>query len=347
MIRYLRLFQEHSDYEAFRVSEEFVKPNVSECINGDDVHYNPFKWETECFAIESLEDSNSIYLKSPSNSASTVSASTDNGKTWTQYTTNSNENGVLLGTINSNEKIYVKADGLNQQHRFITTNSFNAVGNIMSLINSENFADEKSLPQSFQFCGLFKGQKIVNAENLILPALTLTVSCYDEMFSGCNSLISTPKLPATTLAMQCYDDMFSNCTSLTTAPELPATTLAVSCYQYMFSNCTSLTTAPELPSTTLNSACYKHMFSKCTSLTTAPVLSASILTYNCYQYMFSGCTSLSSITCLATDISASNCTQYWVSGVASSGTFTKAASMNSWTTGVNGIPSGWQTVDAA
>ena len=57
--------------------------------------------------------------------------------------------------------------------------------------------------------------------------------------------------------------------------------------------------------------------------------------------MFYNCANLNYINCLATDISASNCTYNWVSGVASTGTFIKYPDMNSWTTGVNGIPTGW------
>ena len=102
-----------------------------------------------------------------------------------------------------------------------------------------------------------------------------------------------------------------------------------------------------LPATTLADYCYCGMFNGCTSLTTAPELPATTLAESCYQQMFSNCTSLTSIKCLATNISASNCTSYWVSGVAESGTFTKAASITSWTTGSNGIPSGWSVVDAS
>ena len=87
------------------------------------------------------------------------------------------------------------------------------------------------------------------------------------------------------------------------------------------------------------------MFSGCTSLTTAPELPATTLATECYRNMFYGCTSLTSIKCLATNISASNCTTNWVYGVSASGTFTKAASMSSWTTGTSGIPSGWDVVD--
>jgi hypothetical protein len=83
------------------------------------------------------------------------------------------------------------------------------------------------------------------------------------------------------------------------------------------------------------------MFIGCTSLTTAPSLPATTLAEHCYRNMFNGCTSLSSITCLATDISATSCTENWTYNVSASGTFTKAANMTSWNTGVDGIPSGW------
>lgn len=49
---------------------------------------------------------------------------------------------------------------------------------------------------------------------------------------------------------------------------------------------------------------------------------------------------------LATDISAEKCLFLWVEGVASTGTFTKAASMNSLPTGTSGIPNGWTVVDS-
>ena len=176
-----------------------------------------------------------------------------------------------------------------------------------------------------------------------LPATTLASSCYLEMFKGCTALTTAPALPATTLSANCYQSMFSGCTSLTTAPELPATTLtyASSCYSSMFSGCTSLNTVPELPATTLALSCYSSMFSGCTSLTVAPELPAATLAGYCYKEMFSGCISLNSVKCLATNISASYCTDNWLYGVSSSGTFTKASSMTSWTTGASGIPDNW------
>ena len=97
--------------------------------------------------------------------------------------------------------------------------------------------------------------------------------------------------------------------------------------------------------TTLPEYCYYSIFQMCTSLTTAPTLPATTLADYCYEGMFYRCRNLNSIKCLATNISARNCTTNWVSGVAGRGTFVKAANMTGWTTGVNGIPSGWTVED--
>lgn len=179
-----------------------------------------------------------------------------------------------------------------------------------------------------------------------LPAKTAAEYCYYYMFEGCTALATAPVLSATTMASHCYYAMFKGCTSLTTAPDLPATTLASYCYANMFLNCTGLTTAPTiLPATTLVANCYRSMFDGCSELTTAPILPAATLQYYCYAWMFDGCKKLNNVTCLATNISADDCTYRWLNGVAATGTFTKAASMTGWTTGVSGIPSGWTVND--
>jgi len=100
-----------------------------------------------------------------------------------------------------------------------------------------------------------------------------------------------------------------------------------------------------LPATELKNSCYSSMFAGCTALIGAPVLPATTLATYCYYTMFSGCNSLVSVTCLATDISATGCSTAWLynagTNVLTTKTFTKASGMNSWTTGANGIPSGW------
>ena len=168
-----------------------------------------------------------------------------------------------------------------------------AYGNIMSLVDEENFATAITLTTSNAFSSLFKDNgKLTDASDLLLPAETLAMSCYSSMFNSCTSLTAAPALPATTLAMSCYLSMFRNCTSLTAAPQLPASTLASSCYNSMFYGCTSLTAAPELPATTLVPSCYLKMFYSCTNLNTAPALPATTLAQNCYEEMFYSCQAL-------------------------------------------------------
>ena len=202
-----------------------------------------------------------------------------------------------------------------------SNSDYDVGGNINSLVKVNFENDTNCYSFYISRTGFFKNKtKLKSAGDLILPATALISNCYVSMFQDCSSLTTAPALPATTLANGCYAGMFSGCTSLTTAPELPATTLTSYCYQTMFYGCSSLTTAPELPATTL--------------------------TNNCYQIMFEGCTNLNYIKCLATNISASSCTTNWVDSVAATGTFVKNSSMSSWTTGVNGIPTGWIVKDA-
>ena len=244
---------------------------------------------------------------------------------WYDITSNTGASAPSI-SVSAGDVLQFKGDnatyayGTSYYNRFVGTAKFEVEGNIMSLIDSQNFATATTLETSYTFCRLFYDcSGLTSAENLVLPATTLVSQCYSYMFQGCTSLTTAPELPATTLVSQCYSYMFNGCTSLTTASELPATTLANYCYTYMFQGCTSLTTAPALPATTLADSCYYGMFS--------------------------GCTNLNYIKCLATDISASNCTTNWTMGVSSTGTFVKNPNMSSWTTGANGIPTNWTVVE--
>ena len=260
-----------------------------------------------------------------------------------------------------------------------STATFDICGNIMSLIDSQNFATidrtwAAANHKSAFYC-MFRGTQVVDASNLVLqpsgatqdlmadfiyqeffnrcsylvaaptlPATMLRTNCYTNMFQNCSGMTTAPAVSATTLAASCCTHMFDGCSSLTAAPALPATTLSNTCYSYMFQNCTSLTTAPALPATTLKTSCYAYMFLGCTGLTVAPVLPATTLANNCYQGMFNGCRSLNTITCLG-DISGTAYTRSWTTNVAATGTFYKDANATGWTTGVNGIPSGWTVQD--
>lgn len=40
MAKYLRKFGSHSDYESFKQTEDFIRPNVSHCVTENENHYN-------------------------------------------------------------------------------------------------------------------------------------------------------------------------------------------------------------------------------------------------------------------------------------------------------------------
>ena len=102
------------------------------------------------------------------------------------------------------------------------------------------------------------------------------------MFITVSTIIHAPKiLPALTLTYGCYEDMFSECSSLVTPPELPATTLYKMCYSYMFLQCSSLTKAPELKATVLADYCYENMFYGCEALTAITCLATDISAEEC------------------------------------------------------------------
>ena len=255
-----------------------------------------------------------------------------------------------------------------------STASFDAQGNAMSLLFGDNYQGQTSLSgKNYAFADLMVDTNVVNAENMILLAETLSNACYLRLFTRCSSLTKAPTLSSMTLAASCYSYMFSGCTSLTVAPELPATTVQNYVYSNMFRGCTSLTTASELQAPASAQGCYRYMYYGCTNLTTAPsAISASTMGISACTCMFQGCSKLTTppdllvdtlatasfyrmfygcsrlnyIKFLATDISATNGLYQWVSGVSATGLFVKAASMTSIpVNSVNGIPNGWTVQD--
>ena len=250
-----------------------------------------------------------------------------------QYSLNCADKQYMVGNtdipVQAGDKVLFFGNGTNTTHygnddsegatRILCNNESKVYGNIMSLVDENNFVSATTLPEEYYiFANLFyENTGLTDASLLLLPATTLKEGCYKGMFSHCTQLTVAPALPATNLAPHCYQDMFNNCTHLVTVPDtLRATTLAESCYQGMFSNCGELATAPVLPALTL--------------------------VENCYAGMFMDCPLLSSLTCLATDVSASGCTSNWLKRageMAQEWTFT-ADPNTAWAEpSVSGIPS--------
>jgi len=211
-------------------------------------------YSQEYFTIKSLEDNNTItFTKYNENSSYiTTDKSIQYSKdlnTWTYISFVTDNSSQIV--LNNGEKLYLKGNnsayGEKLYYNFylsaaniLSSGNIDVMGNIMSLVYEDNFANNNTI-ESYAFPALFyNNKKLINAKDLILPAITATSECYRNMFRNCTSLVTTPELPATTLATNCYNAMFMGCTSLVTAPELPATYLVNYCYNAMFNGCTSL-----------------------------------------------------------------------------------------------------------
>jgi len=275
--------------------------------------------------IESLDDDNTVSFKAES-ITKTIYFSVDNGVTWAAVTASTE--GANIATLNNGQKLLLKGDNgyygnANSYDRIQTDKRFNVYGNIMSLISSTSFSSLTSFTSEYVFKGLFRlCSGLISAENLVLPAMTLTYGCYAEMFRGCSSLTKTPQLPATTLAGGCYNGMFWGCTGLSEASALPATVLKSDCYANMFAECSYLIAAPELP--------------------------AETLVQNCYYAMFRQCYRLNYIKAMFTTTPGTTYTNGWLTAVSSTGTFVKNSAATWDVTGSAGIPTGWtiQTASA-
>ena len=153
-----------------------------------------------------------------------------NDGSWTS-TTNFNESvsaGTKVSFRGNNSSYYPGSDASS----IACTAPCYVYGNIMSLVNATNFATATSLTGNNAFHNLFKDNtNIINhsSKDLLLPATTLTSSCYKAMFFGCTGLTRAPVLPASTLVSYCYNAMFSGCSSLAYIKCLATSISATSC----------------------------------------------------------------------------------------------------------------------
>ena len=172
-----------------------------------------------------------------------VSYSLNDGSTW------SAKSGSFTVNVPSGGKLLLKGDvefnGASQPSTpyIQSTGNYSIEGNIMSLSYEDDFADKKTIQTNYEYAHFFENDtKLISAENLVLPATTLTTGCYLAMFNGCTSLTTAPELPAMVLTASCYESMFSG-SAITTSPRLNAldfTATTSYCYRNMFAYCEHL-----------------------------------------------------------------------------------------------------------
>lgn len=310
-------------------------PNITYTESG--VHGIPSTWEVDksyksCyFTIQSLEDNNNVSVVKVNNCILNPEFhySLDNGITWNSVILDDEIKNI--GTINTGE--YIIFSSINDcfgtawdtYNKFSVSKSFEVHGNIMSLLFGNNFANNSEFASGtkFSFTGLFTNNiNLIDASNLILPALTCVTSCYNGMFKGCLNLTTSPELPATISAQDCFSSMFESCINLEEAPAINLTNLSATCCKNMFAM----------------SRTEKLMTPK---MTKSPILRVAAGANNCYLGMFQGNGNLIEVTCLLTSWMG---TADWLKNCSDIGTFIKDPNAT-WSTGTSGIPSGWTIVD--
>ena len=188
-----------------------VLDEVSQEILVEEIDYS-----TQYFGLTGIQDA-SVGLTSSKTGGVDIKYSSD-GENWTQW-------DYANETLNlpAGETLYFKGNnpngfsGQSDSNSTFQLNNGNVSGhgNIQSLLYDDNFTNNNTIPSNYCYCLMFQNcTSLTTAQNLILPATTLTEGCYSAMFIRCTSLTTAPELPATTLVNVCYSGMFNGCTNL-------------------------------------------------------------------------------------------------------------------------------------
>lgn len=135
-------------------------------------------------------------------------------KSGMKYSLNGGEKIALTVTVfidvnaGDNVALYGTATSYNGTRTNGGTAEVKVYGNIMSLIDEENYPTATELTAINTFANLFKDNSaLTDASGLVLPATTLVNSCYKSMFYSCSSLSSMTCLATSDLnADYCTED---------------------------------------------------------------------------------------------------------------------------------------------
>ncbi len=279
-------------------------------------------------------ETTTVYLTKTSSSPSVSFAnlflqySTDEGETWETFSASAagSKRTIEAGStmrlrrnpangINANGFGYNSKTFYDYRWYFVTTGDFSVEGNVMSLIDGENFATNTTIPAYCCFnCLFLNNAALTNIDNIRLPATVLKNYCYRAMFQGTGVTdISSLSLPEPeTVASYSYNQMFKNCTSLSSLSgfRVPSNLGTYACLN-MFQSCTGLTdlVGINFAADTLNNYCYQLMFQACTGLTSVmDTFRVSVIAASSCDQMFLGCTNLRQTPAIKVDsIGASGC----------------------------------------
>ena len=187
-------------------------------INGEMEVYNGLTASIPFYVEDISGQDNTLRIKKDDALSKTIQVDYSLDRVnWTSMGSTSTS-GITV-TIPANGRVYLRArndawgSSISVCNTISATEKHNIGGNIMSLLNGDNFVDT-FISSAYAFVRLFNGDtNLVDASYLILPNKSYN-TCYYEMFQGCTALVTAPRLTADVLERQCYEKLFNGCTGL-------------------------------------------------------------------------------------------------------------------------------------
>ena len=169
-----------------------------------------------------------------------------------------------------------------------------SLNNVNDWVQFKNNTNTLSINQNnflrFEMTGKIKGSGDI--QSLLNYSTECPAFCFKSLFSGCNSLISAPKLTATNIGEKSYEQMFYNCGGLKVTPELTAPIVASRGYSGMFNKCKNLLTVSKITAEQMGDYCCGSMFAECDNLINVPDLNFPSYSRGVCQTMFQKCINL-------------------------------------------------------
>lgn len=128
-----------------------------------------------------------------------------------KYSINNYDDKILITedidiSVSPGQEVHFYGNGTNGATNIVSTDNVELSGNIMSLVDEENFATITTM-EGASFAGLFAGNTCgFDASGLLLPATELVDRCYASMFSGCGTIEQVTCLATTITGSGCTTD---------------------------------------------------------------------------------------------------------------------------------------------
>ena len=272
----------------------------------------PIDYSKEYLTFDILTGGTINWMVQNSTYAKTISYSLDGGNSWTDITSTT---GGASFNVNDGDRVMFRG---------------NTKGTSQGTTDTSYYSHFSGSTAYFNLSGNI--DSIADATNFKTGNVSLTTN-YKGLFRATNVVnASNLYLPSPTVEFQ-YRMLFRECASLVAIPSMAHFNTRVNYMcMGMFGLCTSLERATDLPAIDFaESGATKYIFAE----------------------MFSGCTNLNYVENYSINKENLQATYYpfsnWLKGVAASGTFVgkKAGTLDVWTSGASGIPSGWTFVEAS